>query len=275
MLEDFYVSGKRGLFLRAACRKARPKRVFRAALDAGEQPGSTATVKLIESYFRGSKPGERNKLELCALVSLVLFCLALYVVWPEFVKSLEIGKVEDKVYDIAPAGLKSDRPAPRSAQSTTRLKTRKVPALFPKINDVTLTIERPAELSLSENFSGLSINGSVGDLDLGTGDGLSGPVLRAGGGGVIPEPELLYRVEPDYPAPARRERVDGFVLIEAIVNQEGDVINVKTLQSPPRRYGFAEKATEAVSKWKFRPSVYNGKPVSVRITFAVEFNLIY
>jgi TonB family protein len=274
MLKDRFKTTGPELRISTRTRKVRQKRVFQAALESGERPMSGVTAKMLEKYFEGTSFGERARVELSLLVSMAVVLLALYIVWPTFMQALDIAKEEEQIYDVGSAGFKSDSPAPR-AQPMTRVRQQKIPALYPKMNDVTLEIESPDELNLNENYSGLAIDGSIDGVDLGTGDGLGGPVLRAGQGGVIPEPELLFRVEPEYPEPARRERVDGFVLLEAIVNQNGDVVNVKVLQAPPKRYGFAEKAEEAVSKWKFKPSYYNGRPVSVRIRFAVEFNLLY
>ena len=274
MFEDRFQSAGPKLRLVKRSVKQKPRRILRSALKGEEQPQHGVALKMLERYFEGPSPEERRKVEYSALTALAIFALSLYIIWPTVMESLNIAK-EEEVYDIAPSGMKSSRAPRQSAPKTVTLKTKKVPALYPKVDNVVLEIESPIDQNIRDHYSDLAVDGSVSGLDLGVGDGIDGPVLFAGEGGDVPEPELLYKVEPEYPEQARRERVDGFVLLEAIVNKVGDVVDIKVLQSPPRRYGFAEKAEEAVSQWKFRPSIYRGNPVNVRIRFAVEFNLLY
>lgn len=255
--------------------KPKPKRIFHAALDKSDKPVTALSEQVIAKYFRGPSIEDRRNTQYSILSSLVIVLVSLWIVWPTFVQVLDASKEEEEEDPIIPAGIRSSHRKQAAPQEKPKLKTVKIPALYPKVNNVTLKIESKPRIDVDSYYNNLNTSGSLGDLDLGVGDGLDGPVFLAGQGGLIPEPELLYRVEPEYPEPARRERVDGFVLLEAIVNKIGDVVDVKVLQSPPKRYGFAEKAEEAVTQWRFKPSIYKGKPVNVRIRFAVEFNLLY
>ena len=56
------------------------------------------------------------------------------------------------------------------------------------------------------------------------------------------------------------------------VNPEGKATNLRVLRSLSK--GLDEKAIEAVNKWKFRPGVKNGQPVSVQATIEVNFRLL-
>jgi len=104
---------------------------------------------------------------------------------------------------------------------------------------------------------------------------LDGPIMRADEEGVT-LPELIYRVEPDYPDRARRaRRSESLVILQAIVNTRGEVVFFSVLDESPSGYGFADKAVDAVSQWRFRPAIYNGRPVNVIIGFVVEFDLRY
>lgn len=98
-------------------------------------------------------------------------------------------------------------------------------------------------------------------------------IYYAGPGG-LPEPELIKRVEPDYPEVARKLRINGYVLLEAVIDEQGFVESVKLLQTPPKRFGFGEAAIKAVKQWEFEPTTVNGEPVKVRIRFSVEFNMV-
>lgn len=251
-------------------RREREKRVFSAAMRQGESPDVGATAKMVQRYFEGPTEGERQPVRYSMLGSLVLMIVALYIVWPTIMEHLEIQKGPEEIHAIAMGA--SPPPAARNEQRRV-VREEMRPMLYPDLREVQIVTDEELQLDLDSDWNSLDVDGRVGGLDTGYGSGL-GPVFGAGYGDV-PEPELIYRVEPDYPDPARTARLDGLVILEAIVNTRGDVVDVTVLQTSPPRYGFAEKAAEAVAQWRFRPSIYRGRPVNVRIRFSVEFNLLY
>jgi protein TonB len=228
---------------------------------------------MLDEYFRGETEEEKKPTRYSMLIALVIVFLSFYIVFPAFVEPIDISKKDDEVY-IAAGG--SAAPPPSSNREQKKVvKKELIPNLYPEIDNIELDIEDDVEVSTAGDWDQLSIDGRVGGVDFGTGEGGVGPYIKAGPGGKVPQPELIYRVEPEYPEAARRSRVDGFVLLQAIVNQKGNVVDVKVLQAPAAKYGFAEKAIEAVTQWRFKPSYYKGKPVAVQIKFSVEFNLLY
>lgn len=253
----------------------KPKRVFTAAADEGPVAPPEATRELLLSYFNESNEEERKPAQVSLLVSILSLLISLYLVFPTMMEFVDISKRPEEIY--IPAGGYKSLPlaATKKQEQPKTIKQEFIPQLYPEIRDINLVVDDDTVEITESDWNGLSIDGSVDGVEFGLGGSGSGPTINAGAGGDVPEPELLYRVEPDYPEAARRARVDGFVLIQAIVSKTGDVIDIKVLQSPPAKYGFAEKAVEAVGKWKFKPSIYRGKPVNVRIRFAVEFNLLY
>lgn len=94
-------------------------------------------------------------------------------------------------------------------------------------------------------------------------------VLKVGGD--VKEPVQLTRVAPRYPEEARKNRVQGKVVLEAVIDEKGDVVRVTTLESPDP--ALAEAAIEAVKKWTYEPTTRKGKPVKVRMTVTVAFRL--
>ena len=96
----------------------------------------------------------------------------------------------------------------------------------------------------------------------------SGP-MRVGGD--VKAPSVLKRVEPDYTDTARKGRITGVVIIEAIINKDGDVEQVRVLKGLP--LGLSEKAEEAVKQWKFKPGTLNGDPVPVIFDLTVNFTM--
>jgi protein TonB len=103
----------------------------------------------------------------------------------------------------------------------------------------------------------------------GSGGGTGGGPYRPGSG--IEAPRLLSEVKPDYTDEARRNRIQGEVVLEIVVRRDGSVSDVKIL----RRLGAGldERAVLAVRAWRFAPATRYGSPVDVLVEVAVEFKL--
>jgi protein TonB len=89
-------------------------------------------------------------------------------------------------------------------------------------------------------------------------------------GGAIKAPELVKRVNPVYPAVARAAKLQGIVIIEAIIAKDGSVRDAKVLRPAPM---LDQAALDAVSQWKYTPTTLNGEPVEVVMTVTVNFTL--
>jgi len=111
--------------------------------------------------------------------------------------------------------------------------------------------------------------GVIGGVVGGTGPGLSDEPLRVGGD--VKAPQLTNRVEPQYPEAARKARMEGVVILEAIITASGSVEDVKVLKSVNPLLDAA--ASRAVQQWRYRPATLNGRAVRVYLTVTVTFNL--
>jgi protein TonB len=89
-------------------------------------------------------------------------------------------------------------------------------------------------------------------------------------GGRLQPAELIRQTLPVYPPLARTARVQGIVLLEGTVNVNGAVENLRVVEGHPLLVG---EALRAVKKWKYRPAVLNGQPVSCSVTITVRFIL--
>ena len=81
---------------------------------------------------------------------------------------------------------------------------------------------------------------------------------------------LIVSRVPAYPELARTSRIEGEVVMRALISKEGTVERLHVMQGDSRLRGAAE---EAVYKWRYRPYVLNGQPVEVATTVTVNFNL--
>jgi TonB family protein len=113
-------------------------------------------------------------------------------------------------------------------------------------------------------------SGKGGGYGPGEGGGFGGGVFRVGGG--VTAPALLYKVEPEYSEEARKAKYQGTVLLYVQVDPSGKAVNIRVLHS--LGLGLDEKAMEAVKKWKFKPGVKDGKPVTVEAQIEVNFRLL-
>jgi protein TonB len=89
-------------------------------------------------------------------------------------------------------------------------------------------------------------------------------------GGDVQESKLLLKVVPVYPALAIVARAAGSVILEAEIDEEGNVANVKIVSGHPL---LVNAAAQAVKRWKYSPTLLNGEPQSVLATVTVVFRL--
>jgi protein TonB len=88
--------------------------------------------------------------------------------------------------------------------------------------------------------------------------------------GVTP-PKAVYMPNPQYVDKARREKINGVVVVAMIVTAEGNVRDVKVIKSLDP--GLDKQAIAAVRTWKFEPATMAGKPVAVHLKTEVNFRL--
>ena len=96
----------------------------------------------------------------------------------------------------------------------------------------------------------------------------SGPMKV--GGSVLP-PRKIYSPAPPYTEEARQGRVQGVVILEAIIDAEGAVRDVKVLKGLPM--GLTESAVATAMEWKFEPATLEGEPVAVYFSLTIRFSL--
>jgi periplasmic protein TonB len=96
------------------------------------------------------------------------------------------------------------------------------------------------------------------------------PVVRAIRISSMLEGNLIRRVEPVYPPLARSARIQGRVVLAAVISKAGTIENLRTLSGHPM---LVPAAVDAVSQWRYRPYILNGEPVEVETQITVNFTL--
>lgn len=93
------------------------------------------------------------------------------------------------------------------------------------------------------------------------------PVRR---GGKVQAANLIYEVKPIYPALAKMSRIQGVVVLEAIIGKEGAIDSLRVVSGHPL---LTQAALDAVRQWKYRPTLLNSEPVEVITSVTVTFTL--
>src|SRR5579872_3950202 len=81
---------------------------------------------------------------------------------------------------------------------------------------------------------------------------------------------LIHRVEPSYPPLARAARVQGDVILTAVISVNGEIENLQLVSGHPM---LVPAAISAVKQWRYKPYLLNGQPVEVETTITVIFSL--
>ena len=79
---------------------------------------------------------------------------------------------------------------------------------------------------------------------------------------------LVQRVEPEYPAEAEQQRIEGTVVLQAEISPEGRIQKLTLISGDP---ALAESAINAVKRWRYRPYTPDGRPVAMLTTITVHF----
>lgn len=221
----------------------------------------TASQERLETYMY--EEAEDNRTLRWAVVIAVIVHLGLVVVnLPQLRSATTVAADKPKVYVVQQVRFKP--PPPQEQKQIPKPKTKKVP-----IPDPTPDEPEPIRMEEPETFD-MPV---VDDLVIGIPEAPpepepDGPIYVTGD---VQKPEKVSAPPPQYTEIARKARIQGVVIVQAIIDEQGNVTNVQVLKGLPM--GLAESATDAVKQWKFKPATLNGKPVAVYFNLTVNFQL--
>jgi protein TonB len=135
----------------------------------------------------------------------------------------------------------------------------------------------------AEALEGGTGHGGGMSAEPGSGEATAAKDARKGGGlgpgqqefqvtQVDKPPEIVNRVEPDYPRTARLRRLSGRVVVKLLVDPQGRVRRQSIVEATPGGT-FDGCVLEAVAKWRFKPGCYKGQPVSTWVVMPIQFKL--
>ena len=112
--------------------------------------------------------------------------------------------------------------------------------------------------------------GSGPGLGPGSGGGTGGGIYRAGG--AVSAPRLIKEVKPGYTTEALRSRIQGSVVLEAVVTADGCTSQIRIVRSLDRG-GLDEDAVAAVAQWQVEPGRLGTTPVNVLVRIVLDFTV--
>ena len=96
---------------------------------------------------------------------------------------------------------------------------------------------------------------------------VTAPVVRASH---AEEGLLIRQIKPTYPPLAKQTRIQGTVVLQAIIARDGTIQQLRVASGHPI---LTQAAVEAVQQWRYRPYLLNGEPVEVETQITVNFTL--
>lgn len=114
-------------------------------------------------------------------------------------------------------------------------------------------------------------NGGSGGMNIAQGESSAMELAQNSGGESRPA-RAVQVTNPIYPTSAQARGIEGYVIVEIVISDRGQVTEARVLSANPSGV-FDQSAIEAVKKWSFQPGIENGKTIVSRIKQKVNFEL--
>ena len=130
---------------------------------------------------------------------------------------------------------------------------------------------RPLELTLNVGQIRERIS-VVGNAPPSPAPASTGAPTRIRVGGNVQAAKLVSRIPPQYPVSAKIDRVEGTVILSAVIGIDGAVIKLEPMNRAVDQR-LVDSAKEAVSQWRYTPTLLNGNPIEVITVVEINFTL--
>jgi protein TonB len=264
-------------------KRARPVRLSPAtqndvSLNALLETGTTKSVR-------------RSPLEWLAATGVHIVIIAALIIIPLYTTgTIQLPNYDDTPLLAPPAT--PPPPPPAAGRPVAPHVTSKRPSLTYTLGKITAPTAIPKTVSLGNaapapdlggveggvpgGVPGGQLGGSLGGVLGGTGTSVPIPpppqaakkrIVRVGSN--LKAPRQTYLTQPEYPALAMQARVSGVVVVDAVIDERGNVVGARAVSGHPL---LVPAALKAVLQWKYEPTLLNGTPVAVEMEVTVRFN---
>jgi protein TonB len=227
--------------------------------------------------------GHKKKRMMQSAVSLVVHTsvLALLVILPLMISNTISLQQLNRTFLVAPP---PPAPPPKMMVVKAAPAAQKFVATSAKISVPTVIPKRtvtdaPAMAAAPEMASTAGVVGGFGSVLGSEGVGAPPPPAPAAAAGPkkpllisgdMKQPVLIYSVKPVYPAIAQATRTQGLVIVDAIINEHGDVVEAHVVSGPGL---LRQAALAAASQQKYQPTLLDGQPTSVELHVEINFHI--
>ncbi len=235
--------------------------------DLPPDPSQESLVDAVPELFGLERKDDR--ILRWTLTGAVVFHLVLLLaVFPDLRKPRDLppGKAET-AYVVQTVRFKP--PAPQRQKQVPKPKAKKIPIPDPTPHDPEPIEVAELEVPDLEMPDLDDVVFGIPDAPPGMAAGPQGAAFQIGGD--VKPPEKLYAPQPKYSEEARKARVQGAVILQAVIDALGQVTEVKVLKG--LSMGLTESAIATVRDWKFKPATRNGEPVPVYFNLVVTFSV--
>jgi protein TonB len=239
-----------------------------------------------------TKSVRRSPLEWAAAIGLHVVILAALIIVPLYTTgTIQLDNYKETPLAAPPAT--PPPPPPAVGRAVAPHITSTHTNLTYRLGRLTAPASIPKTVSLDNAAAAPDLGGVVGGVLGGVAGGQLGGVLGGvlGGTGTsapIPPPQQpaakrivrvgsnlkpprqTYSVQPEYPILARQTHISGNVVVNAVIDEHGNVVGARALSGHPL---LIPAALKAVLQWKYEPTLLNGTPVAVEMEVTVHFNL--
>jgi len=238
-----------------------------------------------------TKSERRSPLEWAAATGVHIVIIAALIIIPLYTTgTIQLPNYDDTPLLAPPAA--PPPPPPATGRAVAPHITSKRPNLTYKLGKVTAPTSIPKMVSLDNAAAEPDLGGVVGGLPGGVpggqlggslggvlgGTGTSVPIppppqaakkriVRVGSN--LKAPRQTYLIQPEYPPLAMQARVSGVVVVDALIDEHGNVVGARAVSGHPL---LVPAALKAVLQWKYEPTLLNGTPVAVEMEVTVHFN---
>lgn len=218
-------------------------------------------AEMVRNWYQATERSDELRLRWATAWALAAHLVLFAITFPEFAEP-PAEATERMAFVVKPVRFRATDPISRV--DIPKARARRVPIPDPTPGDPEPLVQDTPVTSIFD---------SVTDL-VGWDASIPPPPAEAGPTEFTLEmvrPKRISGTDPVYTEIARRARLEGIVIVSAVISREGDVRGVKVVK--PLGLGLEEAAMEAVRTWRFEPATLRSTPVDVIYQVTVRFNL--
>ena len=231
-------------------------------------PESARTADVMIADLARERRREKVLLRWATGVALLFHGVLLSITLPTLGSAPKEFRREQKVFVLQPTRFQP--PPPKGQQKPPEPRKKRIPIPDPTPDDPEPIVDPEIEVPEIDLPDLTDVVFGIPDAPPpGFGSGFGDGPFQVGGN--ISPPVKLFSPQPHYTEETRMARVQGIVILQTIVDEQGDVRQIKVLKDLP--LGLTESAVETVREWKFEPARRNGVPVPVFFHLQIRFSL--